>query len=160
MDTRVLDLTVCDRIGVRECIGGALLRHERRSCLVTNMATTGTMFIGGPPVSQYAGTPLQPVSRHRRFRRDGGVSSPHGSSVMAMSNEQLQSLYQMCHDVTITLEQAGALLMCIEVAATHPDSDLSLDVVSSAVQGVASVLHPIKRNGELISGMIAARQAA
>lgn len=73
---------------------------------------------------------------------------------MAMSSEQLQTLYQMCHDVTMTLERADALLLCIEVATTHPDSELSLDVVGAAVQGVSSVLLPIKRNGELISQLI------
>lgn len=78
---------------------------------------------------------------------------------MAMTNEQLQSLYEMCHDVTITLERADALLVCIEVATSHPDSDLSLEVVGSAVQGVSSVLYPIKHNGELISRLIANRQA-
>lgn len=76
---------------------------------------------------------------------------------MAMSTEQLQTLYELSHAVTMTLERADALLVCIEAATTHPDLYPSLEILGSAIQGVSSVLKPILRNGEEIAALVATR---
>lgn len=75
---------------------------------------------------------------------------------MHMSTEKLQTLYELSHDVTMTLERADALLVCIETAASHPDLYPSLEILGAAIQGVSSVLKPVMRNGEDIAALLSA----
>lgn len=73
---------------------------------------------------------------------------------MTISAEFLPHIEDLCDRISLTLERADALLVCIDVATTHPHSSPAPQTLSSAMQGVCGLMQPIKTCAEDIAVLI------
>ena len=73
---------------------------------------------------------------------------------MTSPTEFLPHIDELCDRISLTLERADALLVCIDVASTHPQSSPAPDTVSLALQGVSCLMQPIKTCVEGIAVLV------